>query len=134
MSAAAAVQARPSLAPGRIVRWTQQAVESFVAAQKILMELTAQQNALVIGLVREQINKERGRPGKGLFRMADRSVAGMTGAGKALIDLAEGENLVVADGVKEGLRLSPMGGLIADLVRHRVDAFLDMLKHRWWQC
>jgi len=129
MSAAAAVQARPSLQPGRIVRWTRQAVESFVAAQKILLELTAQQNALVIGLVREQVNKRRGRPGKGLVRMADHSVAGVTGAGKVLIDLVEGENALVTDGVKEGLGLSTMSGLVADLVRRRVDAFLEMFKH-----
>jgi len=129
MSAAAAIQARLSLPPGRIGRWTRQALESFVAAQKILLELTAQQNALVIGLVREQVNKPRPWPGKGIVRMADHGVGGVTGAGKVLIDLAEGENALVTDGVKDGLGLTAMGGLVADLVRRRVDAFLDMLKH-----
>jgi hypothetical protein len=112
-----------------IVRWTRQAVQSFVAAQKILMELTAQQNALVIGLVREQVKRRRGRPGKSLARMAGRSVTGVTGAGKVLLDLAEGETTVVVEGMKDGLRLSAVGGMIANLVRHRVDALLDLVKH-----
>ena len=41
----------------QLVGWARQGIDSFVAAQKILLDLTAQQNALVIGMLRENLSK-----------------------------------------------------------------------------
>ncbi len=122
----------PSLAPSatsHVAGWARQGIESFVAAQKILLDLAAQENALVIGMVRERLPKPSFRPGDSFARIADKSVENFTAAGKVLLDLAAGETAVVVDGVKQGLRLPVVASAAADLVRHRVDTFIDMQKH-----
>ena len=129
MSATATAHARVSRPAGRLARGTRQAVDSFVAAQNIVLDLTAQQNELAMGVLRERLAKPRIHPGRALASVADKSVAGLTGAGKILLDLAAGESAVVMDVFKEGLRLRPAAGAIADVIRGRVDALIDMQKH-----
>lgn len=129
MPATATAAVRTSPPPGRLASWSRQAVESFVAAQRILLELTAQQNALVIGIVRERVKMPKGRPGKKAARIADHTVTGLTGAGKLLLELAAGESALVVQGVKEGLHLPAIGSVVADVVQHRFEAFINMLKH-----
>lgn len=113
----------------RLGGWVRQGVESFVAAQKILLDLTAQQNALVIGMVRETLSKPIFRPDLTFAKMADKGMANVTAAGKILLDLAAGEAALLADGVKEGLRLPTAAGAVANVVRHRVTTLIDMQKH-----
>jgi hypothetical protein len=98
-----------------------------VAAQKILFDLTARQNAAVMGMVRERLNQPGLRPGDTVAQIADRGVESFTAAGKILLDLAAGETALVGDWAKEGPRL-PAAGAITDVLRHRVDAFIDMQK------
>ena len=50
-----------------------------------------------------------------------------TAAGKILLDLAAGETALVEDWAKEGLRL-PASGVVTDVDRRRVAAFIDMQK------
>jgi len=115
--------------PGNsLARWARQGVESFVAAQKILLDLTAQQNALVIGMIRERLSKPTYRPGATLARIADKGVENFTTAGKILLDLAAGETAVVVDGLKKGLKLPAAAGAFADVVRHRVETFVGLEK------
>jgi hypothetical protein len=99
-----------------------------VAAQKILLDLTAQQNALVIGMVREHLSKPIFRPGDALAKIADKGVENFTAAGKILLDLAAGETALVMDGVKEVVPLPVAARTFVDVVRHRVDAFVSMQK------
>ncbi|MGO9273302.1 MAG: hypothetical protein ACLQOO_24210 [Terriglobia bacterium] len=108
--------------------WARQGVESFVAAQKILLDVTARQNALVIGMARERLSKARSRPGATIAKVADKGVENFTAAGKILLGLAAGEITLVADGVKEGMRLPEVAGTVADVARHRVDTLIDMQK------
>jgi len=116
--------------PGSLLTgWARQGVESFVAAQKILLDLAAQENALLIGMVREQFGKTGFRPGKSVAGIAEKGVKNLTSAGKILLDLAASETALAVDGVKEGLRLPLAAGAIAELVRHRVDTFVEMQKH-----
>lgn len=123
MGASAQPQPRYSQ-PGRLATWIRQSVESFVAAQKILLDLTAQQNALAIGILRERVKIPN--PGATLIRMADQNVDGLTGAGKILLDLAAGETALFVDGVKDVLRLGPTAGTVADVVRHRAETIIEM--------
>jgi len=122
----------PSPAPSvasHVAGWARQGIESFVAAQKILLDLAAQENALVIGMVREQLSKPVFRPDLAVVKIADKGVENITAAGKILLDFAAGETALVADGVKEWLRLPAAVRAVTDVVRHRVDAFIDLQKH-----
>ena len=119
-------QAQPDPSPGRLASWVRQGVESFAAAQRILLDLTAQQNALAIGALRERIKLPGFRPVASLIDMANRAVTGLAGAGDILLDLASGETALAADGVKEALRLGPAGASVADIVRHRAVTLIEM--------
>jgi uncharacterized protein YggL (DUF469 family) len=112
----------------QLAGWARQGIEGFVAAQKILLDVTAQQNALVIGMVRERLSEPRLRPDFAIAKIADKSVENVTAAGKVLLDLAAGETALVVDGVKEGLRLPPAAGVVTYVVRQRVNAFIDTQK------
>lgn len=116
-------------AASRLTGWARQGIESFVAAQNILLDLTAQQNALAIGVIRERLGTRRLHPGAVITKMADRGVSTATTAGKILLDLAAGENALAVEGLKEGLRLSARAGAMADLLRDRVDTLVEMQKH-----
>jgi len=111
-----------------LVGWARQGVESFVAAQKILLDVTARQNALVIGMARERLSKTRIRPGATIAKVADKGVENFTAAGKILLGLAAGEITLAADGVKQGMRLPAVASTVADVARHQVDTLIDMQK------
>jgi len=96
--------------------------------QKILLDFTAQQNALVMGMVRERLSEPRLRPDLAIAKIADKGVKNITAAGKIVLGFAAGEAALVADGVKEGLRLPAAARAVTDVVRHRVDAFIDLQK------
>jgi len=110
------------------VSWARQGIESFMAAQKILLDLTAQQNALVIGMVREQMSKPRFRPGPAISKVAEKGVENITGAGKILLDLAAGETALMVDGLNYVLPLPRVAKTVAKVVRHRVVTLIDMQK------
>jgi hypothetical protein len=120
----------PSPAPSasQLASWARQGIESFVAAQKILLDLTAQQNALVIGMVRERLSEPRLRPDFAIAKIVDKGVENVRAAGKVLLDFAAGETALVVDGVKEGLRLPTAARAVTDVLRHRVDAFINLQK------
>ena len=46
-----------------LVGWARQGMGSFMAAQRILLDLAAQENALLLGMTREQFGREGFRPG-----------------------------------------------------------------------
>ena len=65
-------KAPPESSPSSMLTgWARQGVQSFVAAQKIIMDLAAQENALLIGMVREGVNVRvvDGRTGKDLTHL-----------------------------------------------------------------
>lgn len=104
--------------------WAGQGVESFVAVQKILMDLTAQQNALVIGAIRERIQIPDVKAA--IVNTAGHGVVSLAEAGKILLDLAAGQTALIVDGLKEGLRLPAPAGAAAEIIRHRVNTMIDM--------
>jgi len=115
----------PSFMPG----WARQGVQSFVAAQKIIMDLAAQENALLIGLLRERLSKPGGQLGASMAGITEQGVKNLTEAGKILLDLAADETALAVEGVKEGLRLPAPAAAMAEVVRHRVGTFVEMQKN-----
>ncbi len=123
-------KAPEAASPGNLLTgWARQGVQSFVAAQKILMDLAAQENALLIGMVREGLAEPGARLGVSVAAVAEKGVRNLTAVGKILLDLAAEETALAVDGVKEGLRLPVPAGAMAEVVRHRVDTFLEMQKN-----
>lgn len=108
--------------------WARQGVQSFVAAQKILMDLAAQENLLLSGVVRERLGNPEFRPGASMVGVAETGVKNMASVGKILLDLAADETALVVDGVKQGLRLPAAAGALAEVVRHRMDTLIEMQK------
>jgi hypothetical protein len=111
-----------------LMGWTRRGIESFVAAQKIVLDLAAQESALLFGMVRENLGKPGLRPGAMLTGLADKGVKNFTTAEKILLDFAVGETALVMDGVKEGLRLPVSAGAAAEVLRHRMETLVGMQK------
>jgi len=109
--------------------WARRGFASFRAAQRILLDLVAQENALLIGMAREQFGKGGFRPGAVLAGFADDGVKNFAAAGKILLDLAAGETGLVAEGMKEGLPLPVAASVVADVAHHRVETLIGLQKH-----
>lgn len=109
----------------RAISWGRQGAESLVAALKIVTDLTAQEVALVVGMLRERVSL---RPAASTVEMAGRMVSGLADAGKVLLDLTAGESAVIAEGLKDGLRLRPGVAAMVDLVPRGVETFIEMQK------
>ena len=75
-------------------------------------------------MVRERLSQPGLRPGDTIAKIAGKGVENLTAAGKILLDLAAGETALVADWAKEPAAVEAL----TDVVRHRVDAFIDMQK------
>jgi len=111
-----------------LAQWARQGMESFVATQKILLDLAAQQNSLTLGFVRERVNLSPLRPLTGAVEIAGQSLANFVAAQKILLDLAAEENTLLQSGVKEGLGLSGTPAAMTDAIRDGVNALVAMHK------
>lgn len=120
---------QPASPAGFLTGWARQGVQSFMAAQKIIMDLAAQENALLIGIVRERLSAPSFKPGEEMVGVAEKGIENLAAVGKILLDLATAETALAIDGVKEGLRLPAPAGAMAEVVRHRIDTFIDLQKH-----
>ncbi len=125
MSAAAA-PARASAPAGVVRYWTRQGGESLAVALQIISDLTAQEVALVVGMLRERITL---RPAVSTVETAGDVVTGFTDAGKILLDLTADESAVFTDALKEALRLRPSIAALVDLIPRGVGTLIEMHKH-----
>jgi hypothetical protein len=108
--------------------WARQGLESFVATQKILLDLAAQQNSLALGFVRERMNFSPLRPLTAIVDLAGQGLANFVAAQKILLDLAAEENGLMLQGVRDGLGLTGTPALMTDAIREGVDEFVGMQK------
>ncbi|MGB7726539.1 MAG: hypothetical protein WBL50_00805 [Candidatus Acidiferrum sp.] len=122
-------KATQSASPGLLAGWARQGVQSFVAAQKILTDLAAQENALLIGMVRDGFSKPGTRFGASVAGIAEKGVENLTTVGKILLDLAADETTLALDGAKDVLRLPATAGAVAEVARHRVGTIIEMQKN-----
>ena len=111
-----------------VAQWARQGLESFVATQKILLDLAAQQNSLALGFVRERIDFSPLRPLTGIVDLAGQGLANFVAAQKILLDLAAEENGLLLQGVRDGLALTGTPALMTDAIRTGVDEFVGMQK------
>lgn len=115
--------------PSLMASWARQGIQSFVAAQRIITDLAAQENALLIGMLRERLSKPGGELGASVAGVAEKGMKNLASAGKIILDLAADETALAVDGVKEVLRLPAPAGAMAEVVRHRVGTFVELQKN-----
>lgn len=125
MSAAAHAPALSYVPEELQPEWVREGAESLTAALKIITDLTAEEAALLVGMVRERVSL---RPSAATAGRVSRLATGFTDTGKILLDLAASETAVVVDGLKEALRLPHAAGTMADLVPRGVGTLVKMHK------
>jgi hypothetical protein len=103
-----------------------QGTEGFVATQKILLDLVAQQNALVLTMVRERMSFSLPEAKK-LADFAEQGVKALTDVERQVLDLAAHENSIVAAGLKPGVVNTPLRG-VAEVIHQGLDNFIKAQK------
>ena len=127
-AAAAGTRAPGTSVPGLFGEWIRQGAEGFIATQKILLDLVAQQNALALTIVRERIGGFSPSPSRKLVELAGRGVENFMEAQKALLDLVARQNAIVGDGLKPGIEGTPLEPL-AEVVHQGLGNFIAAQKH-----
>jgi len=122
------IAAAPAALASTLAIWAREAMESFVATQKILLDLTAQQNSLALGFVRERVNFSPLRPLTGMVELAGQSMAHFVAAQKVLLDLVAEENALFQAGLKDGIGLTGMPAAATDAMREGVNTLVGMQK------
>ena len=110
---------------GELVR---QGTEGFIATQKILLDLAAQQNALALTIIRERVGLFSSTPTKAVVELAGRGMKNFIEAQQVLLDMAVRQNEIVANGVKPALTDTPIEAL-AEVVHQGIENFINAQKH-----
>jgi hypothetical protein len=87
--------------------WAKQVVEHLVEAQKNWIDLTAQQNALVLKAIEEGMEFYRTAPTPALADWARQGVEGIVEAQKRWAEIASQQSKQVFDAIREGFGGSP---------------------------
>jgi hypothetical protein len=100
--------------------WVRQGTEGFIATEKILLDLAAQQNALALTIVRERLGLFSPTPSKAAIDLAGKSIHNFFQAQQMLLEYLGRQNQIVAEGLKPGLKGSSAENL-ADVVHRGLD-------------
>lgn len=119
----AAAQAPAFAVPGGLRDIARQGSESMAAAAKIVTDLTAQEVAMIVGMLRERVSL---RPSTSTVERAGRMVTVFTDAGKILLDLASSETAIIAEGFKDVFGLRPSFSALFDVVPRGIETLIDM--------
>lgn len=96
---------------GMVGDWVRQGTEGFIATQKILLDLAAQQNALALTIARERLGLISPTPSKTVVDLTSKTVHNLMEAQQTILDIAAKENDIIAEGVKPGMVDTPVEGL-----------------------
>jgi len=120
--------AQPSTSIADLVgEWIRQGAEGFIATQKILLDLAAQQNALALTILRERLGLFSPTPSKTVLDLAGKSMKNFVEGQKILLDIAARQNDIVADGLKPALSGTLVEGM-AEVVHKGLNNFLAAQK------
>src|SRR5512142_270121 len=95
------VEPRPSSFVSLLSGWVQQAMESFFATQRILIDVAMRQNATTMKTMRESISHPDHSPAAILSELALEGTSNFVEAQRILLDLADKENELFMNGVRE---------------------------------
>lgn len=106
--------------------WMQQGVESFLATQRIVIDLAMRQNAVAMKSVREALSDPTHSPVAILTELAVEGTSSFIEAQRILLNLAAQENDLLMTGIKERVSASTPAVAMTELFRRTVDTFLGM--------
>lgn len=119
-------QPRPSSFVSLLSGWVQQAMESFFATQRILIDVAMRQNANTMKAMRESLSDPEHSPASLLTELAVEGTANFIEAQRILLDLAQEENELLMNGVKERVSGSNTAVAMTNLMRRSVENFVAM--------
>jgi hypothetical protein len=117
---------RPSSFVSLLSGWVQQAMESFFATQRILIDVAVRQNANTMKAMRESLSDPEHSPASLLTELAVEGTSNFIEAQRILLDLAQEENELLMNGVKERVGGSNAAVAMTNLMRRSVENFVNM--------
>src|SRR6266540_5097870 len=87
--------------------WAQQVVEHLVDAQKKWLDLTAQQNAVVLKAIEQGMEFYRNAPTPGLGDWARQGIEGIVEAQKRWAEIVTQQSGQLYDAIREGISVNP---------------------------
>jgi len=110
--------------------WVQQGLESFFATQRIIVDLALRQNTNAMKSIRQGLSdaeaESKDSPVRILTELAVEGTANYIEAQRVLLDMAQQENEIVMNGVKE--RVGDYGAAVAmtNVIRRSINTFVEM--------
>jgi hypothetical protein len=117
---------RPSSFVSLLSGWVQQAMESFFATQRILVEVAMRQNASTMKAMRESLSDPEHSPATMLSELAMEGTSNFIEAQRILLDLANKENELLMSGIKDRVNGSKTAVAMTNVMRRSVDNFVGM--------
>ena len=117
---------RPSSFVSLLSGWVQQAMESFFATQRILIDVAMRQNASAMKAMREGISHPEHSPTAILNELALEGTSNFVEAQRILLDLANKENELFMNGVRERVHNSRAAVAMVDVIRRSTNHFVGM--------
>ena len=106
--------------------WVQQGVENFFATQRILVDLAMTQNTNAMNLIRKRFANPEFCPVGVLTELAGEAMSNFIEGQKLLLSLAQKEQEIVADGVKERVAGNAAAMAFTELMDRGFNTFVDM--------
>jgi len=126
-SSTATATASYSSIPNLVGEWIRQGTEGFIATQKILLDLAAQQNALALTILKERLGVTMPNATGAVIDLVGKSIHNFMEAQRVLLDIAARENHIVVDGLKPAVAGTTVENL-AEVVRRGIDNFIAAQK------
>ena len=106
--------------------WVQQGVESFIATQRILVDLAIRQNANAMDVIRERLADPDICPAAIISELAGEGISNFIEAQRILLSLVQSENEIMMRGLKERVGVTKVTEAMTDVARRSIDNFLEM--------
>jgi len=121
---------RPSSFISLLSGWAEQGLESFFATQRILVDLALRQNTNAMKTFREGLSKSEAEAKDSSMKIVTEVVVEGTAnyieAQRILLDLAQQENEIVMNGVRERVGEKPTAVALTNVIRRSIDTFIEM--------
>jgi len=106
--------------------WALHGAESFLATQRILLDLAMRQNANVMQSVRQQLTDPHASPTALLSEVAGEGMTNFIEGQKVLLDLGKQQNEILMAGVKEQVGDWPAAQAMTELLQRNIETFVHM--------
>jgi hypothetical protein len=113
--------------PNLVGEWIRQGTEGFIATQKILLDLAAQQNALALTMLRERLGVFKPNPSGAVIDLVAKGIHNFMEAQRIVLDIAARENDILSEGLMPGIAGTPVEGL-AEVIRKGMNTFIGAQK------